>query len=173
MCPDGQAFFDLLLSTVLPTYAFAKEMAHIPSPLAGTSNSFTRNSEHFVDKIGKITLKSCDQHVNFGVKNLFINIPIDEALSRVATMLHKDSTLEDRTPISPSTICHLIKLCLRTTYFELYEDFYELVDGAAMGSPLSHVITNICMEELEEEAISTASDQPSFWVHCVDDTFVI
>ena len=47
------------------------------------------------------------------------------------------------------------------------------MDGTAMGSPLSLVITNIYMEGFEEEVLDTAADQPSLWVHYVDDTFVI
>ena len=144
----------------------------ILSPLAGSSNSYIRNFKHFVAKIRNITLKSCAQLVSFDVQNLFTNVP-DEALSRVAKLLHEDSTLEDRTTMSPTTIFHLTELCLRTTYFEFQEEFYEQTYGAAMGPPLSPVITNIYTEGFEEEALNTADDQPSLWVHYVDDTFVI
>ena len=156
-----------------PTYTLAKEMARVLSPLAGSSNSYIRNSKHFVTKIRNITLKSCDQLVSFDVQNLFTNVPIDEALSRVAKLLHEDSTLQDRTNMSPMTICHLTELCLRTTYFEFQEEFYEQTDRAAMGSPLSPMIANIYMEGFEEEALNTTDDQPSLWVRYVDDTFVI
>ena len=141
-------------------------MACVLSPLAGSSNSYIRNSKHFVTKIRNITLKSCDQLVSFDVQNLFTNVPIDEALSRVAKLLHEDSTLQDRTTMSPTTICHLTELCLRTTYFEFQEEFYEQTDGAAMGSPLSPVIANIYMEGFEEEALNTADDQPSLGAVC-------
>ena len=52
---------------------------------------------HFVEKIGYITLKSCDQLVGFDVLHLFTNIALNEALSEVVRLLHKDSTLEVRT----------------------------------------------------------------------------
>ena len=71
-----------------------------------------------------------------------------------------------------TAICQLTELCLRTTYFE-FQEFYEEVDGAAMGSPPSQVIANIFMEGFEQEALNTAADQPSLWVRFVDDTFVI
>ena len=51
--------------------------------------------------------------------------------------------------------------------------FYEQVNGAAVGSPLSPVIANIYGEGFEEEAINTTDDKPSLWVHYVDDTFTI
>ena len=74
--------------------------------------------------------------------------------------------------MSPATICQLTELCLRTTYLEFQEEFYEQVDGAAMGSPLSPVIANIFMEDFEQEALNFVADQPSLWVCYVDDTFV-
>ena len=83
-------------------------------------------------------------------------------------LLHAGNGLEDRTTMSATTICKLTELCLRTTYFDFQEEFYEQVDGAAMGSPLSPVIANIYME-----AINTADDKPLLWVRYVEDTFTI
>ena len=156
-----------------PTYALAKEMARILSPLAGSSSSYIKNSEHFAEMIESTTLSSCDLLVSFDIKNLFTNVPIPETMSRVAALLHADNGLEDRTTMSATTICKPTELCLRTTYFEFHEEFYEQVNGAAMGSPLSPVIANIYMEGFEEEAINTADDKPSLWVRYVDDTFTI
>ena len=118
-----------------PTYALAKEMARILSPLAGSSSSYIKNSEHFAEMIESTTLSSCDLLVSFDIKNLFTNVPIPETMSRVAALLHADNGLEDRTTMSATTICKLTELCLRTTYFEFHEEFYEQVNGAAMGSP--------------------------------------
>ena len=42
-----------------------------------------------------------------------------------------------------------------------------------MGSPLSLVIANLCLDSLEETALQSASFKPKLWVRYVDDTFVI
>ena len=74
-----------------------------------------------------------------------------------------------------SQLVELTRLCLRSTYnyFQLGEEFYEQLNGTAMGSPLSPVIANLYLESLEERAIQSAILKPKMWVRYVDDTFVI
>ena len=42
-----------------------------------------------------------------------------------------------------------------------------------MGSPVSPIVANLCMEVIEESAISSATVPPRVWKRYVDDSFVI
>ena len=62
---------------------------------------------------------------------------------------------------------------MHNTYFSFQNEFYEQVEGAAMGSPVSPIVVNLYMEYFEREALWSASNPPRFWFMFVDDTWVI
>ena len=61
-----------------------------------------------------------------------------------------------------SDIILLLEFCLKNTYFSFQDQFYEQVEGAAMGSPVSPIVANLYMEYLEQKALSTAPTPLAF-----------
>ena len=55
-----------------------------------------------------------------------------------------------------SDIILLFKFCLKNTYFSFQDQFYEQVEGAAMGSPVSPIVANLYMEYLAQKALITS-----------------
>ena len=100
---------------------------------------------------------------------------IGEAVSVIHDMLLEDETLEGRTVLSADidVIANLLNVCLRSTYFCYKDKFYEQVEGAAMGSPVSAIVANLYMEYFEELALKSALLAPRIWRRFVDDTFCI
>ena len=99
---------------------------------------------------------------------LFTSVPIDPALKVIKDLLVKDPTLKDRAVIGIDDI-----ILSKNTYFSFQGQFFEQVEGAAMGSPVGPIVANLYMEYLEQKALSTAPHPPRFRCRYVDDTFVI
>ena len=154
-------------------YGVAKELAKILKPLVGKSPHHINSMQDFVEQVKHTTwapgvcLSSCD------VSALLTLVPVDPALMIIKDLLEKDHTLKERTVLAVSDIILLLEFCLKNTYFSFQDQFYEQVEGAAMGSPVSPIIANLYMEHLEQKALRTAPNPPRFWCRFVEDTFVI
>ena len=59
-------------------------------------------------------------------------------------------------------IMPLLEFCLKNIYFSFQGQFYEQVEGAAMGSPVSPIVANLYMEYLEQKALTSAPYPPGF-----------
>ena len=72
--------------------------------------------------------------------------------------------------MTASEICLCIRKCLTSTYFQYNGKHYRL-QGTAMGSPVSVVVAEIVMQNIEEQALATYTRTVPLWLRYVDDTF--
>ena len=98
---------------------------------------------------------------------------MDEALSVIHDKLQEDKTLEDRTTLSPDRDAELLGLTMTSTYFSYDEHFYKLQEDAAMGSPVSATVDNLCMEFFKNLTLESAPVRPRVWKQYVNDTCCI
>jgi hypothetical protein len=110
---------------------------------------------------------------SFDVVNLFTTTPFDEALSVVRSRLEEDQELKQRTAHSVDTIMELVTVCINNTYFQYGDPYYKQVRGVAIGSPLSPVICNLFLEELESRAMNSFDPKPSVFLRYVNDIFLL
>ena len=142
------------------TYGVAKELAKILKPLVGKSTHHINSTQDFVEQVKHITLAPGECLSSYDVSALFTSVPVDPALNIINDLLEKDHTLEERIVLAVSDIILLLEFCLKNTYFSFQGQFYEQVEGAAMGSPVSPIVANLYMESLEQKALSTAPHPP-------------
>ena len=118
-------------------------------------------SESFPEEQAKhFKLEAGECLSSYDVSALFTSVPIDPALKVIKDLLVKDNTLKERTVMDVEDIILLLEFCLKNTYFSFQGQFYEQVEGAAMGSPVSPIVANLYMEYLEQKALSTAPNPP-------------
>ena len=126
-----------------------------------------------MEQVKHITLAPGEYLNSYDVSALFTSVQVDPALNIIKDLLEKDHTLKERTVLAVSDIILLLEFCIKNIYFSFQDQFYEQVEGAAMGSQVSSIVPNLYMEYLEQKALSTAPHTVRFWCRYVDDTFVI
>ena len=125
------------------TYATAKFLASILSPLVGHTEHFVKDSSHFVETLKDVTVEPNETLVSFDVTALFTSVPTDEAIKVIKERLECDPTLRERTNLDPQDIVQLLDVVLNTTYFQFRGEVYQQCHGAAMGSPVSPIVANL------------------------------
>ncbi|PFX22494.1 Protein fem-1-like B [Stylophora pistillata] len=137
------------------TYNLAQHAAYILHPLVGCSSHHLNNTQSLIDKIWEIKLSPEEKITSYDVSALFTNIPPAEAITTIRQRLEKDETLAERTGLSIEEVVELMEVCLTTTYFSFKGKFYKQIHGCAMhmGSPISPIAANLCMEVFEERAL--------------------
>ena len=118
------------------TYQSAKELSKILKPLVRKSPHHVHNNEDFLQHLKGIQLGPDEVIISYDVKALFTSVPIQPALTIIEKLLEEDHRLQERTSMTDKNIICLLEFCLRSTYFPFQNQYYEQVEGAALG--LSH-----------------------------------
>lgn len=98
--------------------------------------------------------------------SLFTNVPVDLALKslnkrlnfkKINTKLHREEFLA------------AVKLVLSSTYFKFNNKYYRQTFGTPMGSPLSPILADIVLQNIEENALKYLDFHIPLYYRYVDD----
>ena len=149
-------------------YNLASYLVNILQPIS-TNQSTIKDSLSFADW-AKMYKHNNEVMCSFDVSSLFTNIPLDETIQ---ICLDKLYALPDPPTMPRSALKGLLEFATKNSHFIFDGDYYDQIDGVAMGSPLGPVLANIFMCHFEEKWVFNSKGRPSIWFRYVDDTFTL
>ena len=142
-------------------------LTNILKPLTDKSRHKLQSTDNFIDATKTVQIPDDHKLVSFDVKSRFTSIPLQLALDFTKTAINKSHY---QPPLPTDELMDLLHLCLTSTYFQYNRKHYKQLHGTAMGSPVSIVVAEILMQNIEEQALATYSETLPLWLRYVDDT---
>ena len=125
------------------------------SPVVGNTDYTVKNSCEFADFIRDKTLNACEELVSFDVVSFFTKIPVDVAAKVAEERLREDASLGQRTFACGGYYSSAVFLPQNHAIC-IQRHLLSTVFGTTIGSPVSAVIANMVMEDVEERAIANS-----------------
>jgi hypothetical protein len=95
------------------------------------------------------------------IKDLYVNIPIQETLRITESMLEKENSSQITKQIT------LLEAILKQNYFEFQNNIYQPEKGVSMGSPISGTMAEIFLQHIENTHIKHLLDTKNTLLHKV------
>ena len=160
----------ILCAINTPTYHLAKFFVKILEP--HTKNSFTAgDSFTFGDDVRKqnsnLFMSSLD------VDALFTNIPLEETIDICVELVFAND--ETCNGLNREDFRTLLSLATKESFILFNGQYYQQIDGVAMGSPIGPTLANIFLCYHEEKWLSNCPTdfKPLYYKRFVDDVFVL
>ena len=149
-------------------YALSKHLAKMVNPLI-PSDHCARDTFSFIQDVRNIG--TCDKFmVSYDVTSLFTNIPLEETIKLAVNLLFEANP---NIKISKTEMTELFRFATSQSHFLFDGNFYDQIDGVAMGSPLGPVLANLFMAVNEKDWLESCDNPPSFYRRYVDDIFCL
>nr|VZI28524.1 unnamed protein product [Spirometra erinaceieuropaei] len=133
------------------------------------SRTFINSASQFLADIRGKVVRPDQIMVFFDVVSLFTSIPPDLARD-VLRKRFEENYDETKRPLKIDHLQQLFAFC-QQTFFTFNGRTYEQIKGTPMGSPISSLVAELVLQELEKVAFDHY--EPAFWRRYVDDAFVI
>jgi hypothetical protein len=93
----------------------------------------------------KLKLNEKHKLITYNIKDLYVNISIEEILTITKSMLPKSNYAQIK-----QQVITLKELTLSQNYFTFQNNIYQPEKGVSMGSPISSTIAEIFLQLLED-----------------------
>ncbi|XP_046605015.1 uncharacterized protein LOC124297747 [Neodiprion virginianus] len=134
---------------------------NIIPPLSRIKDSFA-----VVNAIRDLRLPADHILVSLDVVSLFTNVPQDLAINAVKQRWHQ---LVDKIPVPLNELLKALQICFKAAIFEFNHNIYAQTYGLPMGSPLSPILSDLVLDDLEQYCLNKLDFKPSFFFRYVYD----
>ena len=130
-------------------YNLAKNLCNLLSPHL-PEQYCTKDTFTFIKELKRVSL--VDKFlVSFDVTSLFTNIPLSETIKLAVDLI---KTSQPDLNISEKDLTSLFNFATCETHYLFKGNFYDRIDGVAMGLPLAPVLASLFMGQYEKEWLS-------------------
>ena len=150
-------------------YNLSKFLCNLLSPL--TPNCYScKDTFTFLNDLHNANLSN-KYFVSYDVTSLFTNIPLHETIELSVNLI---LTSYPNLKINKKDLTKLFHYTTSQTHFLFNSQFYNQIDGVAMGSPLAPVLANVFMGHNEANWIKDFNGiKPLFYKRYVDDILAV
>jgi len=157
----------IIVSTInSPLYSLSVFLKDILYESLDKSVGFVANSYQLTKELIDFKMEPNYKLVSLDVISLFTNVPIELAMESIEK---RWSSISRMTLIPLKEFLSAVEFVLNSTFFTFNNTCYKQIFGTPMGSPLSPLIADLVLQDLEISAINNLPFHPPFYYRYVDD----
>ena len=134
-----------------PTYKLSQYMNQLLKPFT-TSQYTAKDSFSFAVDISK--QDPSHYMSSLDVDSLFTNIPLNETVKICSSLLFHDKPIVDG--LTKNEFEQLLTIATTESLILFNDNYYQQIDGVAMGSPLGPTLANVFLCHHEQQWLDTA-----------------
>ena len=151
-------------------YSFASYLHNILNDNLPQSRGYVKNSFDLYEQLSNKRISGDEILISLDVVSLFTNVPRDLVMEGIKK---RWSLIESNTSIPEEEFLSAVQFVLSSTYFTFKNIIYQQTYGTPMGSPLSPIIADIAMQDLESIALNNIGIDLKFYFRYVDDILLV
>ncbi|XP_011859234.1 PREDICTED: uncharacterized protein LOC105556743, partial [Vollenhovia emeryi] len=156
----------IVSSVYTPLYNIATFLQDILQQSLPSNPTTVKDSFTLVESLRNTYVPAGVELISLDVVSLFTNIPLDLAINSVKK---RWNFISKKTKIPLKEFIEALQFVLHSTYFTFENNIYKQNYGCPMGSPLSPVISEIVLQDVETTAIKKLKFHMPFYCRYVDD----
>jgi hypothetical protein len=123
-----------------PTYKISNHLVRMLSKHLNNHYNVV-NSTNLANDLTKLKMNENHKLIAYDIKDLYVNILIEETLTFTKSMLLKNNDTQTK-----QQIIKLMRIILSQNYFKFRNKIYQPEKGVSMGSPILSIIAEIFLQ---------------------------